>query len=50
MTHGSVERKRGVALASNTIDERMHTLHAHPTLSEALMEAAQDVKGESVRK
>ncbi len=34
----------------STIDELMHTIHAHPTLSEAIMEAAQDVKGESVHK
>ncbi len=34
----------------STIDELMHTIHAHPTLSEAVMEAAQDVKGESVHK
>jgi dihydrolipoamide dehydrogenase len=34
----------------STVDELMHTIHAHPTLSEAVMEAAQDVKGESVHK
>lgn len=34
----------------STIEELMHTIHAHPTLSEAVMEAAQDVKGESVHK
>ena len=34
----------------STIEELMHTIHAHPTLSEAIMEAAQDVKGESVHK
>jgi len=34
----------------STIDELMHTIHAHPTLSEAIMEAAQDVKGASVHK
>jgi len=34
----------------STIDELMHTIHAHPTLAEAVMEAAQDVKGESVHK
>ena len=34
----------------STIDELMHTIHAHPTLAEAIMEAAQDVKGESVHK
>ncbi len=34
----------------STIDELMHTIHAHPTLSEAVMEAALDVKGESVHK
>jgi dihydrolipoamide dehydrogenase len=34
----------------STIDELMHTIHAHPSLSEAVMEAAQDVKGESVHK
>ena len=39
-----------MGLASSTIDERMHTIQAHPTLSEAIMEAAQDVKGESVHK
>jgi len=34
----------------STIDELMHTIHAHPTLAEAVMEAAQDVRGESVHK
>ena len=34
----------------STIEELMHTIHAHPTLAEAIMEAAQDVKGESVHK
>ncbi|MCW3058543.1 MAG: dihydrolipoamide dehydrogenase, partial [Capsulimonas sp.] len=34
----------------STIEELMHTIHGHPTLSEAVMEAAQDVKGESVHK
>lgn len=34
----------------STIEELMHTIHAHPTLSEAVMEAALDVKGESVHK
>ena len=34
----------------STIEELMHTIHAHPTLSEAVMEASQDVKGESVHK
>ena len=34
----------------STIEELMHTIHAHPTLSEAVMEAAQDVKGLSVHK
>ena len=34
----------------STIEELMHTIHAHPTLAEAVMEAAQDVKGESVHK
>jgi dihydrolipoamide dehydrogenase len=34
----------------STIEELMHTIHAHPTLSEAVMEAAQDVKGVSVHK
>ncbi len=34
----------------STIDELMHTIHAHPTLSEAIMEAAQDVAGLSVHK
>ncbi len=34
----------------STIEELMHTIHAHPTLSEAIMEAAQDVKGLSVHK
>lgn len=32
----------------STIEELMHTIHAHPTLAEAVMEAAQDVKGVSV--
>ena len=34
----------------STIEELMHTIHAHPTLSEAIMEAAQDVAGLSVHK
>ena len=34
----------------STIEELMHTIHAHPTLAEAVMEAAQDVKGASVHK
>jgi dihydrolipoamide dehydrogenase len=34
----------------STIEELMHTIHAHPSLGEAVMEAAQDVKGESVHK
>ncbi len=34
----------------STIDELMHTIHAHPTLAEAVMEAAQDVAGLSVHK
>jgi dihydrolipoamide dehydrogenase len=34
----------------STIEELMTTIHAHPSLSEAVMEAAQDVKGESVHK
>lgn len=39
------------ALAMNaeiTTDEIHHTIHAHPTLSEALMEAASAVKGEAI--
>ncbi len=34
----------------STIDELMHTIHAHPSLGEAVMEAAQDSKGMSVHK
>lgn len=34
----------------STIEELMHTIHAHPSLGEAVMEAAQDAKGESVHK
>lgn len=34
----------------STIEELMRTVHAHPSLSEAVMEAAQDVRGESVHK
>lgn len=34
----------------STIEELMHTIHAHPTLAEAIMEAAQDVAGLSVHK
>lgn len=34
----------------STIEELMRTIHAHPSLSEAVMEAAQDAKGESVHK
>ena len=39
------------ALAMNaelTADEIHHTIHAHPTMSEALMEAASAVKGEAI--
>ena len=39
------------ALAMNaelTSDEIHHTIHAHPTMSEALMEAASAVKGEAI--
>ena len=39
----------GVAkLFEATWDELAGTIHAHPTLSEAIMEAAQDAKGLSV--
>ena len=31
-----------------TIDEIHHTIHAHPTLSEALMEAAAATTGEAI--
>jgi dihydrolipoyl dehydrogenase len=31
-----------------TVDQIGQTIHAHPTLAEALMEAAHDVHGESV--
>lgn len=34
----------------STVEELMHTIHAHPSLSEAVMEAAQDVKKISVHK
>jgi dihydrolipoamide dehydrogenase len=34
----------------STIEELMHTIHAHPSLGEAVMEASQDAKGESVHK
>ena len=33
-----------------TIEELMTTIHAHPTLSEAMGEAALDVKGEAIHK
>ena len=32
----------------STYEEIMHTVHAHPTLSEAVMEAAMDSQGVSV--
>ncbi len=39
----------GVAMKlETTFEEIMHTVHAHPTLSEAVMEAAMDSRGESV--
>ena len=31
-----------------TLEEIIHTIHAHPTLSEAMMEAAEDVLGHSI--
>ncbi|MDP2842549.1 MAG: hypothetical protein Q8O06_02760 [Acetobacterium sp.] len=31
-----------------TVDELMSTIHAHPTVGEALMEAAHAVKGEAI--
>ena len=34
----------------STVEELMHTIHAHPSLGEAVMEAAQDARGESVHK
>ena len=34
----------------STIEELMHTIHAHPSLGEAVMEAALDTKGQSVHK
>jgi dihydrolipoamide dehydrogenase len=33
-----------------TVEELMTTIHAHPTLSEAMGEAALDVKGEAIHK
>jgi dihydrolipoamide dehydrogenase len=32
----------------STYEEIMHSVHAHPTLSEAVMEAAMDSQGVSV--
>ncbi len=34
----------------NTVEELMHTVHAHPTLGEAIMQAAEDVKGLAIDK
>ncbi len=34
----------------STVEELMTMIHAHPTLAEALLEAALDVKGEAVHK
>jgi dihydrolipoamide dehydrogenase len=31
-----------------TVDSVLHTMHAHPTLSEAVMEAAADALGEAI--
>ena len=42
-----------LALAINmecTAEEITKTIHAHPTLSEAIMEAAEDVSGHAVHK
>ncbi|HEY3281702.1 MAG TPA: dihydrolipoyl dehydrogenase [Armatimonadota bacterium] len=36
--------------AEATIDELAHAIHAHPTLPEAIMEAALDAKGEAIHK
>jgi len=33
-----------------TVEELMTNIHAHPTLSEAIGEAALDVKGEAIHK
>ena len=39
----------GVAMKlETTYEEIMHTVHAHPTLSEAVMEAAMDSQGAAV--
>ncbi|MCG8526669.1 MAG: dihydrolipoyl dehydrogenase, partial [Opitutales bacterium] len=39
----------GLAMNSElTIDEIHHTIHAHPTLTEMLMEAASDVHKEAI--
>ena len=33
-----------------TVEEVMTMIHAHPTLAEAILEAALDVKGEAIHK
>jgi dihydrolipoamide dehydrogenase len=39
----------GVALnLEATVEALVHTIHAHPTLSEAMLEAAHDVYGEAI--
>lgn len=40
-----------ITLAKNTkatIDDLLHTIHPHPTMSEAIMEAAEDVFGQAI--
>jgi dihydrolipoamide dehydrogenase len=50
--HASDLIHEGVAAIKleSTIEELMTMIHAHPTLSEAILEAALDVKGEAIHK
>ena len=50
--HASDLIHEGVAAIKleSTIEELMTMIHAHPTLAEAMLEAALDVKGEAIHK
>ena len=41
------EATLGIAMET-TVEEIAHTIHAHPTLSEAMLEAAHGVYGEAI--
>jgi dihydrolipoamide dehydrogenase len=48
---GATELIAELTLSANselTVKELMNTIHAHPTLSEGIMEAAADVLGEAI--